>query len=278
MFDRDNIKFGIVQGRLIQSPEGCLQWFPQEYWESEFFLASILGYHYIELIAEREHNENNPLWTDKGIEKIKNLCDKNRLSLHAFCNDYIIDHSVEDGADSFDQTIKFILRGKLLGIQKLILPMFEQSEITENNFDKYKHVLKELGDVAQKSNMFICLETILNGINLRDFLQYLNHSNIGCVFDTGNRIAYGHDIYSDIKLLGKYIHHIHIKDKNDNNENVLLGTGRVNFYKIFESLSAIEFGGPYTFETTRGKDPVKTAKYNLQFVNFFMQEVSKNAC
>ena len=272
----NNVEFGIVQGRLIQSPEGSLQWFPQEYWESEFFLAPMLGYKYIELIAERQHNENNPVWADDGIEKIKALAKRNNLLLNVICNDYIIDHALTEDKNVIEQTMKLISQAKLLGIQKLILPLFEKSELREDNFQKYKAILKEIASAAQESNILVCLETILNGKSLLNLLEYLDHPNIKCVFDTGNRIAFGHDIYSDILLLGEQIHHVHIKDKNDQNDNVLLGTGNVNFYKVFESLSRIGFGGPYTFETTRGKDPVRTAKYNLQFVNYFMEEVSGN--
>ena len=59
-----NNQYGIVQGRLIQSPPDELQWFPQNYWESEFFIAASLEVKYIELIAERAHNPKNPIWTD----------------------------------------------------------------------------------------------------------------------------------------------------------------------------------------------------------------------
>ena len=45
-----NLKFGIIQGRLTQSPPGCLQWFPQQEWRSEFAKASELGISFIELI------------------------------------------------------------------------------------------------------------------------------------------------------------------------------------------------------------------------------------
>jgi sugar phosphate isomerase/epimerase len=271
-----NAEFGIVQGRLMQAPKGCLQWFPQEYWESEFFLASVLGYKYIELIAERQHNENNPIWIDEGIRRIKALAETNKLWLHAICNDYIIDHALTENKRVIEQTLKVISRAKLLGIQKLVLPLFEKSELTEGGFSENKSILKEIASAAQESNILVCLETILNGKSLLDLLEFLDHPNIKCVFDTGNRIASGHDIYSDILLLGKQIHHVHIKDKNDSDENVLLGTGKVNFCKVFESLSHIGFSGPYTFETARGKDPVRTAQYNLQFANFFVEEVSEN--
>lgn len=269
-----NIEFGIVQGRLIKSPEGCLQWFPQEYWQSEFFLASVLGYKYIELIAERQHNENNPIWSIEGINKIKTLIKRNNLSLPVLCNDYIIDHPLTGDKSVVEQTLKLISQARLLGIQKLILPLFEKSELTGTNFGKYKDILKKIANVAQKNNIFICLETILNGESLLRLLEILNHSNIKCVFDIGNRITLGHDIYSDILLLGEQIHHVHIKDKNEQNENVLLGTGKVNFHKVFVSLLDIGYDGPYTFETCRGRNPVKTAEYNLLFAEFFMREAT----
>ena len=275
--DLDGInELGIVQGRLIQAPKGCLQWFPQEYWENEFFLASALGINFIEFIAERHHNEKNPIWTDEGIKKIKALAQRNRLSIHALCNDYIIDHSLTAKLAVIEQNMELISRAKLLGVNKLILPLFEESELTENNMEMYKDYLSDIGSAAHENNILVCIETNLNGKSLLKLFEILDHPNIKCVFDTGNRIAFGHDIYSDIELLNERIKHVHIKDKNRQNENVLLGTGDVNFNKVFESLSKIGYTGPFTFETTRGNNPLRTAQYNIRFINFFMMETLNN--
>ena len=54
-------------------------------------------------------------------------------------------------------------------------------------------------------------------------------------------------------------------------QNVILGTGLVNFSVVFISLKKINYQGPYVFETSRGRDPVKTAKYNMQIVDFFIE-------
>jgi len=272
----NNLSFGIVQGRLSIPPNNQLQWFPQDGWDREFEIASKLGFNYIELIAERQHNPNNPLWEITGIEKIRELTKLNSLSLHAFCNDYVIDHELNSSSKVLNQTIKLISMGKLLGIEKLIFPLFENSELTINNYHDYKTVLREIGDAAQEANMLLCLETILDGQQLLNVLKDFDHPNIYCVFDTGNRIAFGHDIYSDIVLLKQYISHVHIKDKDDNDKNVLLGTGKVNFHKAFQALSEINYNGPYTFETTRGKNPLETAKYNLSFAEFFISDTSEN--
>jgi sugar phosphate isomerase/epimerase len=269
-----DLMLGIVQGRLIQSPEDCLQWFPQEYWESEFFLATVLGYQYIELIAETQHNKNNPIWTDEGIKKIIYLCKTNKLILHAFCNDFIVANSLLNGGHVLQQNYDLISRGKLLGIKKLVLPFFEESELNSSNFSNYKNILRDIGDASFEAGMLVCIETILDGKSLVKFLDMVNHPNVKCVFDTGNRIAFGHDIYTDIELLGDKIAHIHIKDKNNKNENVLLGTGDVNFEKVFASLKKISYAGPYTFETFRGHNPLKTAEYNKKFVEFFYQNIN----
>jgi len=43
----------------------------------------------------------------------------------------------------------------------------------------------------------------------------------------------------------------------------------VNFESVFFALNDINYNGPYTFETTRGSDPINTAKYNMSLVSFF---------
>ena len=267
-----NPRFGIVQGRLIQSPPGHLQWFPQEYWKSEFFLAASLGIDYIELIAERNHNPANPLWSDDGIIQITELVQRNGLSLHAFCNDYIVDHSLSKGAAVLDQNLRLIERGASLGCEKYILPLFEKSELTIQNAFEYIVPLRTMADKAAEVGITLCLETILNATELIEVLDRINHPAINVVYDTGNRVAFGHDLPGDIRKLGNRICHVHIKDKNKANENVILGTGLVNFSQVFDALADIDYLGPYTFETNRGKNPLRTASYNIELVKFFCAE------
>lgn len=268
----DGIRFGMVQGRLIQSPPGQLQWFPQDYWESEFFLAAALGIDYIELIAERVHNPDNPLWSDKGIERLKSLVKRNGLSLHAFCNDFIVDNALPGNDAVLEQNLRLIERGALLGCEKYILPLFEKSELNIENVEEYITPLRLIADKAAKSGITVCLETILNAAELIEVLDRINHPAISVVYDTGNRVAFGHDLPRDIRLLGSRISHVHITDKNAANGNVILGTGLVNFQQVFEALADIQYDGPYTFETNRGKDPLSTASYNIGLVKFFHTE------
>jgi len=272
MSTNNGLRFGIVQGRLIQSPPGELQWFPQEYWESEFFLAAALGIDFVEIIAERQHNQHNPVWSDQGVKKIKSLVKRNSLSLHAFCNDYIIDNTLPGNREVLEQNLKLIERGSLLGCQKYILPLFERSELTIENANEYIEPLRVIAGKAHQFNITVCLETVLNGSELCKVLQLINHPAVAVVYDTGNRVAFGHDLPGDIRLLGDRIRHVHIKDKNTENENVILGTGLVNFKRVFDALADIKYIGPYTFETQRGKDPLRTATYNINLIKYFYSE------
>jgi len=272
----NDLKFGIIQGRLTQSPHGCLQWFPDKFWEDEFKAASLLGFSFIELIADISYNPKNPLWSDEGVELIKQLSIKNNLAVHTLCNDYIINNSILE-KDVISQNSKLLDCAKKLGIKKYIMPFFNKSEINSNNYKKFICCLKEIADNAEESGIEILLETILTGTQLIELLEDINHPNVKIVFDTGNRIAFGHDLSHDIEILGDQITHIHIKDKNKDNENVILGTGLVNFSRVFESLEKISYKGSYVFETTRGNYPLKTAEYNIQLVNFFIENSKKNA-
>jgi len=268
-------RFGIVQGRLTQSLSHSLQWFPQDFWEDEFKTAADHGIDFIELIAERHHNSNNPLWSEEGLIKIHKLVAANKLTLHSLCNDFIINHSLLDDK-VIEQNISLISQGKKLGIEKYIMPLFENSELNSLNMKEYINSIRSVANVAYKNNMLTCLETILTGKELLKLLKLINLPYVKVVFDTGNRAAFGHDLPNDIRILGDAISHIHIKDKNSDNINTHLGTGLVNFEQVFYAINEINYDGPFTFETVRGRDPIKTVIYNMQVIEFFKKNSESN--
>ena len=79
--------------------------------------------------------------------------------------------------------------------------------------------------------------------------------------------------YLEILKLKKKIIHIHLKDKNFFGQNVVIGTGNVNFTSIFRSLKKINYKGNFVFESNRGGDPIITMKNNLKFI----KKVATNA-
>ncbi len=189
------------------------------------------------------HNNKNPIWSSDGIKMIKETANNNKIVINSLCNDYIIENCIHN-KDTIEQNIDLLTQCKKLGIKKYIMPFFNKSEINPNNIEKFLKPLNMIADIADNYGIMISLETILTGKELLHLLDALNNRNIHVVFDTGNRIAFGHNLAEDIKLLSNKINHVHIKDKNSDNQNVILGTGLVNFSEVFIALKKNKLSGP----------------------------------
>ena len=165
---------------------------------------------------------------------------------------------------------------KKINCKKLILPFLEKSNLSEINFNNIDFI-KDLSFELKKYNIILCIESLIKGKQLRKIIEKFKVSNIRCVFDTGNRVFLDKNFYEDILILNELINHIHLKDKNIKNENVIFGTGDVNFLKVFEYLEKIKYNHNFVFETNRGIDPLKTARFNLNSSKFYIKQVLDSA-
>ena len=134
-----------------------------------------------------------------------------------------------------------------------MLPLFEHSYSTS------KDTLIDVELYAAQNDIKIALETC------NDDYPF----NI--VYDTGNRSQEGINLAKDIARLGKRIAHVHIKDKDWQGNNVLLGTGEVNFKEVCKAFVDIGYDGTMTFETVRGKDPIARPNTISISSSFFWQ-------
>jgi len=268
--------FGIIQGRLTVPPAGLLQWFPQEEWREEFGYAESVGIRFIELLTERDYNSLNPAWSAGGRDEIRAAARESGRDVYSICTDYIIDHELlgTDAKAVKQHVSEFLDAGADLKCAVAVFPLLEKSNLTADNAVKYVPLMKEFARQAAESGMTICIESLLNGTDLKNLLEDINESNVKCVFDTGNRILDNRDLDTEIRLLGNWITHVHIKDKNACGENVLMGTGLVDFRRVFEALNDIDYRGPLVFETTRGTNPLKTASYHMDTCCFFTHEAT----
>jgi sugar phosphate isomerase/epimerase len=261
--------FGVVQGRLSKSPNNQLQWFPQDCWQEEYHKCERLNLDFVELLDERSYNPNNPIWSSSGREEIWRVASETNRVIYSSCTDHIIDNSLLLGS-TLDHVLDYFQVSEELGCKIAILPLMEESGVTEKNFDKYVSVVRKL---CNSTNLTICLETLLNCKTLNYFIDQVNVKNLKCVFDTGNRSHTSKDLSKEIVFLSDKIGHVHLKDKNKKGENVYLGTGKVNFCNIFKSLKEIGYNESFVFESVRGNDPIKTMEHNIEFINFFRSEV-----
>ena len=255
------INIGIIQGRLTKTQKNILQKFPTN-WAKEFYTASKLGYKYIEFFSERKLNSNNPIWSKSSLLNI--VFSKNNLKIYSFVDDFIINNNFSK-VETLKYCKKLIKQLFLLRIKFLILPFYEKSKITKNNYQNYLPNLKKICDFAKFYKIKILIESNLSPELYFKIKKTGNLKNFNIVIDTGNRINIKRNLYNDVLSLKKEIKLIHIKDKNKNLENVILGNGKVNFLKFFKSLKKIKYDGNLTVECTRGDDYLKTAKKKYYF-------------
>ena len=267
-------KYGFSQGRLSVPPEGQLQWFPQNEWRAEFANAGLLGCSFIELLAEREKNMSNPLWSVSGRIEIVDLCKKNGLEPYSICLDYIIDNNLFNDRDdnTFQNVVECIEVANDLDCKLVIIPLLEKSSANLGNFETISQIIRHVGQLAETYGILVCLETLLPAEELNQLINWVALPNVKVVFDTGNRVLETPNIRKEIHKLKKNIGHVHIKDKNQYGKNVILGSGLVDFCEVFRALNEIEYLDALNFETNRGNSPLNTAKYNITLCDFFTEE------
>tara|TARA_B100001989_G_C24550713_1_gene474389 strand:- start:3364 stop:4179 length:816 start_codon:yes stop_codon:yes gene_type:complete len=263
---------GISQGRLIKPPNNQLQWFPGKKWEEEFLIAQKIGINHIEFLAEIYHNSSNPLWSNEGRHEITKVSEKCNIERYSACFDFIIKNKINNlstDSEIIIYTKDFINSCHKIGIKIIILPFLEKNELNDLNLITIKKYLDVIVPYAFTKKILIAIESLAEPNLLIKLLSEFENFSLGCVYDTGNRVLISKDQEQDIKTLNKFINHVHIKDKNKDNENVVLGKGIVDFKKIFSALNEINYLGMLTMETNRGEDPIETAINNIKIINHY---------
>lgn len=260
---------GIVQGRLSYSGKK-LQCFPKRPL-NEFKLASKIGYDFIEFFGERIKNNNNPIWTDNGIKKYIKASKKYNQKIYSFCDDYIIAHFL-GSKNTLDEISKTLNQLNKLNIKKYILPLYGKSFINKENRKKIINNLKYISKICKKNKIELLIESNMRPKEFFSLKKKINSSNFYFLFDTGNRILLKKNLANDICKFKNEIKHIHLKDKNYKNQNVIFGKGDVNFKSIFKELRKINYKGSFSIESQRGENIKKQATENYIF---FKKLISK---
>lgn len=268
-----NAKFGASQGRVVPSESGGLQCFPQNSWQKEFQAASRIGLSFIELLVERKPNKSNPFWSSIGRDEIREVVSKSNMEIYSCCFDYVIDHSIADQDNNFiSEMVGFFRACADLSIPVIVLPLLEKSDLNSQTYKDYVPLVQDISDNFLSKSAELCIESLLPASELCEFLALVDRKNVSCVYDSGNRIVDGADLASEIMLLKDWIKHFHLKDKNADGANVILGTGLVNFDEVFGALRKIDYQGHFNFETTRGETAEKTMAFHYYLSKFFLEE------
>lgn len=251
---------GIVQGRLTFSKQ--LQKFPKNPFK-EFLLASKLGYEFIELITERKFNKKNPIWSQSGRKLLKESAKKNSLKLLTACDDFIISNGFNKKYLIYaKKLIKFLAE---LNINKFILPLEGKAQVSQYNLKKTIFYLNKISRICYDNNIsYLLIESNCDFKIFKKIKNSVDKKNVFFLYDLGNRLALYPNVHQDILKFNNNIKSIHLKDKNNHGENVVIGKGNVNFNIAFKAIKKISQKNlSFAFENNRGNNPILSAKKNI---------------
>ena len=263
-------RVGIMQGRLVSPTYNRIQCFPRDNWEAEFELASRANIDCIEWIYDLHGADINPLSTDAGIEKIKNLSAKFGVQVLSVCADYFMERTLVRVSDSeiterLNMLNWLMHRCQLLNMDRLVLPFVDASSIdSDAEMESVVKTLNHALTIAEDTGVEIHLETSLEPDRFALLLSKISHSMLKVNYDSGNSSSLGYHPRDEFSAYGARIGSVHIKDRIRGGGTMPLGEGDADFPALFECLKNINYSGDFILQVARGVsgDEVNWAKNN----------------
>ena len=255
------MNFGITQGRLTDTKKNILQKFPKN-WKKEFDYLNKTPLDYIEFFLEKKINLNNPIWTSDGRKKINKFVKKTKLKYSIVCDNYIINKDLKSKR-ILEYYSQLLLSVKKINCKLLIVPL---ESINFKKVDEYNSVIefiKKIHLISKKLDVNLSFEFNEDISVFRKIIKDTKIINLKITFDTGNFFIKNKNLLNSLKQYQKYINHVHLKDRDKFGNNVVLGTGLINFPKIINFLKLRNYNKCLTFETHRGENAILTAKKNF---------------
>ncbi len=273
------MNFGILQGRLSPSHDGRFQFFPLD-WRAEFRAAAELGFVSIEWLVDWPDWKENPLLIPEQEMSIRETVDETGIPVNSICADYFMKYRLAgpEGKDSGAMAVRLVDVAARFCRQKLILiPFLEQNAYPTE--EERREVIANLLPAVKKAERLgvrIGLETEMAVAELTAFLDRFGSSAIGAYYDIGNCTSYGFDCASDLRVLGKRVFGVHVKDrKKGSPQSVLLGEGDADLAGCLRALSEIRFEGVPIMQAWRGANYRKDAEDQLHVLQRLAQPKEK---
>ena len=265
---------GIMQGRMVPPTDNRIQCFPRDRWADEFELAAQAGLDCLEWIYDLYGADINPLATDSGLEKLRELSRQHKVKILSICADYFMDKPLvrASQAELEDRlhTLYWLLeRGRLIGINRMVIPFVDASRIdTQAEFEGVGLLLKRILEENRESGIEIHLETSLAPARFAELMSGLPDPRLKVNYDSGNSSSLGYSPREEFAAYGERVGSVHIKDRLLGASTVPLGTGDADFPALAEGLRKVAYQGDFILQVARGVsgDEVAWARQNRAFV------------
>lgn len=278
------VSIGIMQGRLTKSLGRGIQFFPFEEWKEEFIKAHEIGLDEIEWIFDYYNYQNNPLWTEKGQQEIKDAIKENDIKVRSVCWDYFMrrpfykyDSNTKDGVLDENKRIMMRIFGAMqkIGAELIEIPLVDDSSLkTKTEEDEAISFIRWACDNAAQYDILVGLETDFPPGKFCDFLNQIERDNIRANYDSGNSSGLGYDHREELMSLDQYVYNVHIKDRIKGNGTVKLGEGSADFDSVFGSLKEIGYRKSIILQAARGEDG-EEEKTIAEYIKFVMEKIDR---
>ena len=247
---------------------------------------SSAGYSAVELMCDEPH-AFPPLSSDK-INSIKNALKENQMTIsnlngfmmcaiEDFHHPSWIEKDQRYRQKRIEHTKNCIDLAKQLGATTVSTePGGPPSGVSrEEELDIFEQGLKEVLPIAEKNEIKILIEpepglSIENSSQFLEFISRFSSDYIGLNFDVGHFFCVDEDPADLIISLKEHIKHVHLEDIAESREHQHLvpGTGAIDFSRIFNALSEINYDGYVTIELYPYlENPFKAAQDARNFLN-----------
>ena len=265
---------GIMQGRLSRPVGSTIQAFPAEHWADEFPAAEAAGIACIEWIYDIDGDDVNPVCTDAGLARLRELQARHHVGVESICADYFMSEPLLRGAAAEREARRSRLvwllgRARLLGVSRVILPFVDASKIEDSAqerllADLLAGVIQEIGPDSPE----IHLETSLPPAAFARLLDEIPQPLVKVNYDSGNSSSLGYDSDEEFAAYGARIGSVHIKDRIRGGTTVPLGEGDADFPKLLRNLEAIGYSRTIILQVARSTagDETAWAAHNRKIV------------
>jgi len=250
-----------MQGRVKPHSIGELQLFPVNNWLDESIKIYHLGFNNIEILWDK-------LQKIKSFPKIHlEIKNASQIQIKSICVDSI---TILDSTKKIIEEIQDIISffGNLTP-SVLVIPLLGKVEFENPNFLKqfmYDLSQHPISNTLKLKKISLCLEVNLDADYVIEAFNSINNPLFSFCLDSGNLWTSSKSAKKDLISLMPFVKHVHIKDKDIEGRNVMLGKGIVDFEYFFEKLEEHSYSGLLILETNYFTCPENEASKNLHFL------------
>jgi len=249
-----------MQGRLSPLNGFRIQSFPWETWQDEFPIAQRLGFRFIEWTLDQERLAENPLMTNLGQQRIRNLCRLHGFEIPALTGDCFMQAPFwkSKGCARVDLQRDFLRVVKAcsaLQISVLVVPLVDNGRLANRREQGVLlGFLEEQCGFLREKRVRVALETDFPPPHASRLVDTLDPEIFGINYDIGNSAGLGYSYEDEFRSYGSRIFHVHVKDRLLGGGTVPLGKGAADFKGVFRSLADMGYQGHFVLQTARAID------------------------